>query len=109
MSELTSIDPALKDQLTGLCAEFNSTRDKLLAACGGSHESLVYEATDLDLGTLLVQVVPILLSMLTGGFNSTAILSVVKILLPMIVKNQSLADVLYKIIEALVANIGTKS
>lgn len=109
MNELLNVDPSLKDHLTGLCAEFNSKRDALLEACGGSHDTLVYEATDLDLGTLLVQIVPILLSMLTGGFNATAILSVVKILLPMIVKNQTLADVLYKIIEALVANIGTKS
>lgn len=108
MNTVLGVDPLLKDQLASLCAEFNSKRDDLLKACGGSHESLVFEASDLDLGALLVQILPILLSMMNGGFDVSAILGVVKLLLPMFIKNAALADVLYKILEALISVISKK-
>jgi hypothetical protein len=87
--------------LVDLCREFNELRDARLAACAGDSSQLVYDAVDLDLGTLLAQLLPIVVSLLQGGFTLVGLLPLIKVLVSLLVKDSALAASLVAILETL--------
>lgn len=88
-------------ELQGLVTEWNKRVDDVMVV-SGSHEDLVYVAADLDILNILLQVLPYILSLFTGGFTIEAILSIVKFVVPLIVKDPTLQAILLQIIEVLV-------
>lgn len=102
------VNPVERDRLSALCQQFNKTRDEKLAAFSGDHSSLVYEALDLDLGQLLVQILPIVLSLFTSGMSITLILGLAKTIIGFLVKDSELAALLYQIIEILAGLLAKK-
>lgn len=83
-------------RLQGLCGEFNTKRDRLLHSVPA--DQLVYEAFDLDLGAILTQLVPVLLTLLSGGSPIPIVLAVIKMFVPQLIKNTELAELVVQIV-----------
>ena len=106
--DVAALAQSERNELTELCRLYNDKVAEKLAACGGDVRHLVYEAVDLDLAQILVQVLPVLLSLFTGGFSLPIILGLAKTLVGLLVKDQDLANVILQIIEVLIKILPVK-
>lgn len=102
------MDAAINQKLLDLCDLYREKSKQLVAAAGGTHEAVVYDAIDLDLINVIMQILPMVLKLFAGGFGLPAIIDLVKMVLPLLVKSEELRAILLQIIEALVGILGNK-
>jgi hypothetical protein len=95
-------NPSERDRLAELAKKFNEVRDRKLVAANGAIGELVFEAVDLDLGAILVQVLPLVFQLFTGGFNAVVVLGIIKTVLALLVKDSELSAIVYQVLDILV-------
>ena len=95
----SGVDRDKQEELLSLCRQYNQLKDAKLKTCAAT--DLVYDALDIDLVSILVQVLPIVLSLFTGGMSLPAILGLVKVVIGLFVKDADLAKILNQILETL--------